>query len=78
MRPACVSSERHYHYDITLCTYSETRGDAGSKLRINYAGSWVGERTRRFRETEKKKRQRAREREKGYISKVRTGGNKEG
>lgn len=33
----------------------KTRGDAGSKLRINQTGSWAGERARRrFRETGKK------------------------
>ena len=55
------------HYDITSCTHSETKGDASSKLRINYAGSWAGERARRrFRETEKKETASARERKGVY------------
>ena len=62
MRQALASSERHYHYDITSSNHSETKGNAGSKLRINYAGSRVGERARRFREMEKKRdSERARE-----------------
>lgn len=46
----------------------KTRGDAGSKLQINYAGSWAGKRAKkRFRETENIKRDSERAREKRGI-----------